>query len=309
MTLTHETGLLTAPVPVYFETFAPAAATGRPTVVMVHGGAHSGACYQRTADGRRGWAYLFAARGYPTVVPDWPGTGRSGYIPLDQLNGATVVEGLGALIRSLGAPVVLLTHSMSGCYGWRLLELHGDLIDAVVGVAPGPPGNIQSAGAGLCGDRNRDRDREHPGGAFASSRPRRWSPRVNSSERKLVGESRYFPRDRLAGYAASLGPIPPEHPARAAERARPPGARERSEARRQARARHHGHRRSRPRARGRRRHRRLAQRQWCQGRLLLSRRPRYCRQRPYADAGRTTATTSPESSSTRSMPRATGPHP
>ena len=126
MTLTHETGLLTAPVPVYFETFAPAAATGRPTVVMVHGGAHSGACYQRTADGRRGWAYLFAARGYPTVVPDWPGTGRSGYIPLDQLNGATVVEGLGALIRSLGAPVVLLTHSMSGCYGWRLLELHGD---------------------------------------------------------------------------------------------------------------------------------------------------------------------------------------
>ena len=100
MSVIHATGLITAPVPVYFETFAPAAATDHPTVVMVHGGAHSGACYQRTADGRRGWAYLFAERGYRTVVPDWPGTGRSGYIPLDRLNGATVVEGLGALIRS-----------------------------------------------------------------------------------------------------------------------------------------------------------------------------------------------------------------
>ena len=145
MSVIHETGLITAPVPVYFETFAPAAATGRATIVMVHGGAHSGACYQRTADGRRGWAYLFAERGYRSVVPDWPGTGRSGYIPLNRLNGATVMEGLGALIRSLGAPVILMTHSMSGCYGWRLLELHGDIIDRLVGVAPGPPGNIQKA--------------------------------------------------------------------------------------------------------------------------------------------------------------------
>ena len=54
MPVIHETGLIAAPVPVYFETFAPAAATGRATIVMVHGGAHSGACYQLTADGRRG---------------------------------------------------------------------------------------------------------------------------------------------------------------------------------------------------------------------------------------------------------------
>ena len=100
MSVLHETGLITAPLPVYFETFAPAAATGRPTVVMVHGGAHTGACYQRTADGRRGWAYLVAERGYRTVVPDWPGTGRSGYIPLDRLDGATVVAALfGRMIR------------------------------------------------------------------------------------------------------------------------------------------------------------------------------------------------------------------
>src|SRR5258707_3187464 len=103
MSVIHATGLITAPVPVYFEPFAPAAATARPTVVMVHGGAHPGACYQRTADGRRGWAHLFAERGYRTVVPDWPGTGRSGYVPLDRLNGAMVLEAHGALLHGLGA--------------------------------------------------------------------------------------------------------------------------------------------------------------------------------------------------------------
>ncbi|MEA2946954.1 MAG: hypothetical protein QOI40_2284, partial [Alphaproteobacteria bacterium] len=111
MSLTHETGLIASPVPVYFETFAPAVSSGRPTVVMVHGGAHSGACYQRTVDGRPGWAYRFAERGYRVAVPDWPGTGRSGYISIDKLDGAAVVAGLGGLVRGLaanfGAPVVL----------------------------------------------------------------------------------------------------------------------------------------------------------------------------------------------------------
>ena len=188
MSLTHETGLITAPVPVYFETFAPAPLSGRPTVVMVHGGAHSGACYQRTADDRRGWAYLFAERGYRTVVPDWPGTGRSGYIPADRLDGATVIEGLGALIRNLGAPVVLLTHSMSGCYGWRLLELHGDIIDAVVGVAPGPPGNIQKP-APVHAETASEIETEASGQRV---RIDKTAPVVASRdfvERKLVGES------------------------------------------------------------------------------------------------------------------------
>jgi pimeloyl-ACP methyl ester carboxylesterase len=208
MTLTHETGLLAAPLPVYFETFAPASATGRPTVVMVHGGAHSGSCYQRTADGRRGWAYLFAARGYPAVVPDWPGTGRSGYVPPDRLNGATVVEGLGALIRSLGGPVVLLTHSMSGCYGWRLLELHGDVIDAVVGVAPGPPGNIQKR-APVYAETDTEIETEASGQRVRVVKTAPVVATRDFVERKLVGDSRYFPRDRLDGYAASLRPIPP----------------------------------------------------------------------------------------------------
>ena len=208
MPLAHETGLITAPVPVYFETFAPVAAKQRATVVMVHGGAHSGACYQRTADGRRGWAYLFAERGYRVVVPDWPGTGRSGYIPLDRLDGATVVEGLGALIRSLGAPLVLLTHSMSGAYGWRLLELHGDIVDAVVGVAPAPPGNIQKP-APVHAETELEIETEASGRRVRVDKTAPVVVTRDFVERKLVGGSRYFPRDRLADYAASLRAIPP----------------------------------------------------------------------------------------------------
>jgi len=143
MSVIHETGLITAPVPVYFETFAPAAATGRATVVMVHGGAHSGACFQRTADGRRGWAYFFAERGYRSVVPDWPGLGRSGYIPLAETSGEVIVAGLGEVLTALDRPAIVLTHSMSGAYGWKLLERHGERITKLIAVAPAPPGNIQ----------------------------------------------------------------------------------------------------------------------------------------------------------------------
>jgi pimeloyl-ACP methyl ester carboxylesterase len=223
MSVIHETGLITAPVPVYFETFAPAAATGRATVVMVHGGAHSGACYQRTADGRRGWAYLFAERGYRSVVPDWPGTGRSGYIPLDRLNGATVIEGLGTLIRSLGAPVILMTHSMSGCYGWRLLELHGDIIDRLVGVAPGPPGNIQKA-APVYAETEREIETEASGQRVRIDKS---APVVPSSRFRGTQAHRcepIFPARAHRRLCREPGPDPAQYSARAAERARPSGA-------------------------------------------------------------------------------------
>jgi pimeloyl-ACP methyl ester carboxylesterase len=211
--LVHETGLVDGPVSVYFETFAPAVATGKPTVVMVHGGAHTGACYQRTADGRPGWAYRFAARGYRVAVPDWPGTGRSGYISIDKLDGAAVVAGLGGLVRGLaanfGAPVVLVTHSMSGCYGWRLLESHGDVIDRVVGVAPSPPGNIQKT-APVYAETDTTLETEAFGGRVRVDKTKPVVGNADFVARKLVGESRYFPRAFMAGYAASLLAIPPK---------------------------------------------------------------------------------------------------
>jgi pimeloyl-ACP methyl ester carboxylesterase len=208
MALLHATGIIGTPVPVYFETFAPARSTARPTVLMIHGGGHSGACYQRTAAGRRGWAYAFAERGYRTVVPDWPGTGRSGYVPLDALTGATVVDGLGALARSLGGPLILLTHSMSGAYGWRLAELNRDLVTAVVGVAPAPPGNIQEM-APVYAETETTIETRASAQRVSIDKRKPVVPTRDFVERKLIGESRFFPRERLADYAASLQPIPP----------------------------------------------------------------------------------------------------
>jgi pimeloyl-ACP methyl ester carboxylesterase len=208
MTLLHETGMIAAPVPIYFETFAPAQGDRRASVLMIHGGAHSGACYQRTADGRPGWAYVFAARGYRVVVPDWPGTGRSGYIAPDALNGPTVVNGLGVLMRSMGGSVILLTHSMSGAYGWRLAELHHDLIDAIVGVAPAPPGNIQKP-APVYAETEATIETQASGRRVSIDKNKPVLPTRDFVERKLIGESRFFPRERLAEYAASLRPTPP----------------------------------------------------------------------------------------------------
>jgi pimeloyl-ACP methyl ester carboxylesterase len=208
MALLHATGFIGTPVPVYFETFAPARSTERPTVLMIHGGAHSGACYQRTADGRHGWAYRFAERGYRTVVPDWPGTGRSGYVAPDALTGAVVVDGLGALARGLGGPLILLTHSMSGAYGWRLAELNRDLVAAVVGVAPAPPGNIQEM-APVYAETETMIETQASGRRVRIDKGKPVIPTRDFVERKLIGESRFFPRERLADYAASLQPLPP----------------------------------------------------------------------------------------------------
>ena len=70
----------------YYEVLEPVAKTRKPPMVLIHGGAHTGSCYMATADGRPGWAPFFAAQGYQVVVPDWAGTGRSGYIPYDDLD-------------------------------------------------------------------------------------------------------------------------------------------------------------------------------------------------------------------------------
>jgi pimeloyl-ACP methyl ester carboxylesterase len=111
--------------------------------VFLHGGAHTGACYLETPDGRLGWAPYAAERGWTAIVPDWPGHGRSGRPPdFARMSGWQVVEAIEALLQQVG-PAVLVTHSMSGAFGWKLAERVPHLLAAVVGLAPSPPGNIQ----------------------------------------------------------------------------------------------------------------------------------------------------------------------
>ena len=136
-------------ITVYVDRLMPAPATEKLPVVMSHGGGHSGACYLLTADNRPGWAYRFAAAGHPVWLPDWPGCGRSGDVPFTDLTGERVVAALGAVLAEAAAAsptgkIVLMTHSMSGALGWKLIERNRPLIDRVVAVAPGPPGNIQA---------------------------------------------------------------------------------------------------------------------------------------------------------------------
>ena len=129
--LNYASGLIESP-PTYYEVLEPAGGSTKPPMVLICGGGHTGACYLATVDGRPGWAQAFVRAGYKVVVPDWPGVGRSGYIPIDDLTGDVVVEGLGKIVRSLGQPAIVMTHSMSGAYGWKLIENYGQHLAKLV---------------------------------------------------------------------------------------------------------------------------------------------------------------------------------
>lgn len=205
--LRYSSGTTDAPA-TYFETLAPVgAAAGKPPLFLIHGGAHTGACYLMTADGRTGWAHRFVEAGHRVIIPDWPGSGRSGHVAANDLTGETVVAGLGKALAAVGEPAVVMTHSMSGPYGWKLLEHYGEHIAKLVAVAPGPPGNIQAA-AEIVGETA---DKIDVKGTTSYSLDRHApfvaTPAFVAS--KLIGKSTQFPRNDAARYAASLQPIAP----------------------------------------------------------------------------------------------------
>jgi pimeloyl-ACP methyl ester carboxylesterase len=174
---------------------------------MIHGGSHSGSCYQLTADGRPGWAYIFAARGYPVVTLDWPGMGRSGAVDEVAITFDAICESFSNALAQIGGRFVLLTHSMGGAIGWRLAELSTDRVDAVVGIAPGPPGNMQPVPRVL--SRTAEGiEVETPHRRFRiGSRPRSQNDPAFIHD-KIIGTSRHFPRENVATYAASLHETP-----------------------------------------------------------------------------------------------------
>jgi len=205
--LAHAAGFTAGRFAVYYDVIEPASGPTRPTVVMLHGGAHTGACYLRTVDGRPGWAQVFAARGHRVVTPDWPGIGRSCTIAPEDHTGEVVVEGLGALLATLPPPLFLVTHSMSGAYGWRLLELHKDRVARVVGVAPSPPGNIIPEPEIIA---ESDTEVELQAGPIRFHLSKRAPYRVDRAfiDKKVVGDGRFFPRHLVDAYAATLQAIP-----------------------------------------------------------------------------------------------------
>jgi pimeloyl-ACP methyl ester carboxylesterase len=61
----------------FTQVFTPLHVTHRYPIVLIHGGGGTGATYEKTPDGRPGWAYNYAARGFRVYVVDQPARGRS----------------------------------------------------------------------------------------------------------------------------------------------------------------------------------------------------------------------------------------
>jgi pimeloyl-ACP methyl ester carboxylesterase len=179
-------------------------------MVLVHGGAHTGTCFLRTVDGRDGWAHDFVRHGHRVIVPDWPGRGRSGYIPENDISGELVCAALAHVIRTQDAPVILLTHSMSGQFGWKLLEQIPEHIAAIVAIAPGPPGNMQPEPIVLLDSPEEIRLQFFANSSVVTIRPDQpFVATVPWTTHKLIGDGTQFPRELIEMYVASLNPVPP----------------------------------------------------------------------------------------------------
>jgi pimeloyl-ACP methyl ester carboxylesterase len=178
-------------------------------MVLIHGGGHTGACYLATADNRPGWAYDFAGHGHRVIVPDWPSVGRSGHIDPDALSAEVVCRGLADVIRAQPEPVILMTHSMGGHFGWKLLELLPERIDLVIGIACAPPGNMQPLPIVLRDDPDELHLQRFPGSTV--QKMRRGQPMSMAGEAadfKLIGPGTQFPREHGARYLKTLIPVP-----------------------------------------------------------------------------------------------------
>jgi len=204
----EESFFLGAPFNMYCERIVPTHRRFPFPIVMVHGVAHTGACYKTKPDGKRGWAYFFAEQGFEVCVLDWPATGRSGVVPFERITGAFMVEAIAALVRTFKGKVILLTHSMSGPYGWKVAELLGNKIVMVIGVAPGEMGNISSEPHVV--SRHREDVTVRMAWGDLHLNLREWLQNDDAFVRKkLIGESRQFPCAHLEAYVASLQPRHP----------------------------------------------------------------------------------------------------
>jgi len=130
--------------PVYTDHLSPAIPiAGRMPIIFLHGGFHTGAGYITTPDGRPGWAHYFVARGHEVYVPDWPGHGRSpANREFSQLSMLEIAQSLAMLANEVG-PAIIFAHSAGGPLAWWIADEHPDTVAAIVGIAPGPPSNIQ----------------------------------------------------------------------------------------------------------------------------------------------------------------------
>ncbi len=192
---------------IFCERIDPANKKIKGTILMITGGAHTGACYKVTPDGRAGWAYNFVDAGYSVYIVDWPSVGRSGYIDPKKITGKFVVESFSALLHNIGKEVIVLTHSMSGPYGWKLMEIAPRYIKHIISIAPGPMGNIQSSPNILF---KTDNFVEAILGLikYKIDLNKEFVCSSEYAKKKFIGTSKMFPELNFDNYFASIVPIP-----------------------------------------------------------------------------------------------------
>ena len=152
--------------------------------------------------GAAGWS-RFIERGYPVVLTDWPGVGRSGTVGPERITGELVSAGLPDVVAGIAGPVVLLTHSMGGAWGWPVAERHREKLAALIAIAPGPPGNIQQEPVVLSSS---EQAMETQAPHCRVSLPMSGVILNDDAfvDQKLIGTSARFPREFRDHYAASL---------------------------------------------------------------------------------------------------------
>src|ERR1039458_8835903 len=83
----------------YTQVFTPVHVPHKYPIILIHGGGGTGATYEKTADGRPGWAYDYAGRGFRVYVVDQPARGRS--IQDDSVDGPLVRDTVKSLEERL----------------------------------------------------------------------------------------------------------------------------------------------------------------------------------------------------------------
>ena len=133
------------------------------------------------------------------LLVDWPGTGRSGSVPVEAVDFRFLVDGVAALIGEIG-PVDLVGHSMGGFTSWKLRERLPELVPRVVGVAPAPPRELTPRSDIVADDGRVVRVRFRYTVEFEVDRTRPYAPSDHYVARQVIGASTRFPRATRRSY-------------------------------------------------------------------------------------------------------------
>lgn len=176
------------------------------TLVMSHGAWHTARQYLTTFDERPGWAYDFVLAGYRVLIAEYPGTADSPPVTHpERIDTDYICHGLARVVESVGGPIDLLVHSMSGPYGYALLETHGHLIEHLVAIAPAEPPEL-AARPDSWADLG-DSIRTVYGGVPWEFPKVGWTRGTPTFVATCIGPGTRFPAVDHATYQASLVPL------------------------------------------------------------------------------------------------------